>query len=403
MADQFGKAVYLAWRDWRHEALLTLCAVLALASMLAPLLILQGLKNGVTASMRDRLLKDPTALVITPKSDAGRFAPEFIAALAALPGASYAIGRTRDIATDITLQHNASRAAIALEPASPGEPVLKRHAIAAPEDGTEPQLVLSQSAARALKAAKGDKITASLGRRTPAGQFESVKMAFVVSGILPAEAADRRLAFAPLQLLEDMENYRDYIAVPKRGLNGKPASGQRHYASFRLYAASLADVAALAAHLEKDNIEVITHAREIAAIQALESATNQVILIISLAVGAGFLAFMLSSAESATRRKKRMLGMLRLLGLRRMPLVCYPLAQSLFTSVAGFCLSLVIYAGVAFAIARAFAGRGGLYCHLGVDDAMLAFGAVILLSALATARSAWQTSALEPSTVIREV
>lgn len=401
--SQLTKSIYLAWRDWKHEGLLSLCAVLALASMLAPLLILQGLKNGVTTGMRERLLKDPTALVITPKSDAGRFSPQFVADLAKLPGAAYAIGRTRETAADITMQHAQRRASISLEPATPGEPVLSRYKLTAPKDGATPQLILSASAAHALAAAPDSAISANLTRRTPEGRLESVPMTFHVAGILPPEAADRKLAFAPLTLLEDMENYRDNIAVPERGFAGQPAAGERLYASFRLYAKSLNDVAPLAAHLEKQKIEVITHARAIAAIQALESSVNQIILIISLAVGAGFAAFMLSSSESAARRKERMLGMLHLLGFRRFPLMCFPLAQSFLTAVCGFCLSLCIYAGVAIAIARAFASRGALACKINIEDVAIAFAAVLLLSAAASLRAAWQTAGLEPSIVIREV
>lgn len=400
---QLSKSIYLAWRDWKHEGLLSLCAVLALASMLSPILILQGLKNGVTAGMRERLLKDPTALIITPKSDAGRFSPEFVAALARLPGAAYAIGRTRETAADITLQNGDHRASISLEPSTPGEPVLVQYKVTAPTDGKTPELVLSSNAARALAATKGAAITTNLTRRTPEGRLEAVPMTFHVAAILPPEAADRKLAFAPLSLLEDVENYRDNIAVPTRGFSGQPAIAERRYASFRLYAQSLNDVEPLSMLLEKDKIEVITHAREIAAIQALETSVNQIILIISIAVGAGFAAFMLSSSESTTRRKKRMLGMLHLLGFRRIPLMCFPLAQSLFTTICGFLLSLCIYAGVALAIAEAFASRGNLECRIDAVDLGIAFLTIIILSGVATIRSAWQTAALAPSIVIREV
>ena len=79
MLKQLGLALRLAARDWRFERSLTLCAVLALASMLTPLLVLQGLKNGVIEGMRQRLLQDPTVLIITPKSDGGSFSAQDVA------------------------------------------------------------------------------------------------------------------------------------------------------------------------------------------------------------------------------------------------------------------------------------------------------------------------------------
>lgn len=402
--SQVFESLALAWKDWKHERLLSLCAVLALASMLAPLLVLQGLKNGVTQGMRERLLRDPTTLIITPKSDAGSFSREFIRQLADLRGANFAIGRTRDMATDQTFENPATGrlVSLALEPAAQGEPVLARYAVNAPLDGETPELVLASPAAAALGAKPGSELTARLGRRTPEGKLESFAMKFRVAAILPPTAADRRIAFVPLSLLEDMEDYRDFIAVPRRGLAGQPAPGERSYASFRLYAKELDDVEKLAEHLAGLRIEVSTKSRDIAAIRSLEAAINQVILIISIAVGAGFAAFMLSSSEGNIRRKRRMLGMLRLLGFRRLPLMCYPFCQSLLTAACGFFLSLAIYFGVSFVIEEAFADRGGLACSLGFADGGFAVLVVVLIAFVSSAAAAWQAATLEPSMVIRE-
>lgn len=372
--------------------------------MLAPLLVLQGLKNGVAAGMRERLMRDPTTLIITPKSDAGRYSSAFIEEIAKQPGASFAIGRTRDTVTDQTLENPEAgkQASIALEPAAPGEPVLKRYGIQAPANSKEPQIVLSASAAKSLGAEAGQELIAKLGRRAPDGRLESTSLKFHVLAILPVSAGNRRMAFVPLSLLEDMEDYRDYIAVPERGFEGSNPARERSYASFRLYANELDDVERLAGYLEGLHVEVVTKAREIAAIKGLEAAINQVILITSIAVGAGFAAFMISSAEGAIRRKKRMLGMLRLLGFRRSSLMCYPLAQTLLTSLCGFALSLGIYFVVAQAIAGAFSDRGGLSCSLGPTDAAFAVIAVLIIAAASSARAAWQAASLEPSMVIRE-
>lgn len=406
MAGFAAESLRLAACDWAYERSLTLCAVLALASMLTPMLVLLGIKNGVITTMRERLLADPGVLIITPKSDAGRFSPEFIEKLRALPGARFAIGRTRETSTDMTVRNAAGQtsATLAMEPAAPGEPVLEHYGIAAPRDGQEPEIVLSAPAARALQVEPGGKLTARLGRRTPQGRLESVELTLRVAGILPADAADRRMGFVPLAVLEDTERYRDYIAVPGRGFSGEPAQAPPEYASFRLYAASLERVEDLAGALEGMHIEVITRAREIAAIRMLEKATGQVIAIISAAVGAGFLAFTISSVQGAVTRKRKMLGMLRLLGFSRGALMLYPLTQTLLTATAGFFLSLALYWGVSQGIAHAFASQGGaLACSLSLKDALAAGGCVYALSILACLRAARAAASIEPSAVIREV
>lgn len=399
------QSMWLAWRDWKFESTLSLCAVLALASMLTPILVLQGLKNGIIQGMRARLLEDPAVLIITPKSDAGRFSPEFIADLATLPGARFAIGRTRDTATDITLVNSAndSRASIALEPAAPGEPVLERNGISAPRNGSQAEIVLSAPSAKALGVSIGATLEARLGRRSPQGRLESEIVPLKITAILPMEAADRKMAFVPLQFLEDIENYRDYLEVPERGFSGNPAQTKRQYASFRLYADNLEAVETLAQALAGKNIEVSTRAREIATIRLLERSINQIILIISLAVGAGFAAFTISSAQSAVSRKRKMLGMLRLLGFSRLSLTLYPLTQTLLTAIAGCALSLLLYLGVSFGISEAFSSQGELVCKLSPLDFGLTCLAVLILSTLSSARAARQSAAIEPSLVIREV
>ena len=402
---QWQESCQLAWQDWKHEYLLSLCAVLALASMLSPILVLMGLKNGLLEGMRQKLLRDPTVLIITPKSDAGQFSPEFIEGLMTLPGARYAVGRTRDTSTDVPMLNlkTGQRQSVAFEPASPGEPVLENLGYPVPKNGPEPEITLSASAAKSLGVNKGDTLQANVGRRSPEGKLESIKIPLLVNNVLPPETADRKMAFAPATFMEDLENYRDYLAVPSRGWPGREAPEKRLYASFRLYASSLDAVASLADWLEQHKIETITRSREIAAIQSLENAINNVILIISFAVGAGFVAFTVSSSESAIKRKNKMLGLLRLFGFRRLALTFFPLAQSFFTALAGFLFSLALYLGASMAIGRIFSSQGLEACILRFSDILTVAACVILLSIFASGRGAWSASKVEPSSVIREI
>ena len=50
---------HLSLRDYLHERLLSACAVLGLAAVLAPLLILFGVKFGVVETLTERLRSDP--------------------------------------------------------------------------------------------------------------------------------------------------------------------------------------------------------------------------------------------------------------------------------------------------------------------------------------------------------
>lgn len=63
----YGTVRFLALADLRHEWLLNLCMVLALAAVLTPLLLLLGLKNGVVETMRERLVQDPIYRELKPQ------------------------------------------------------------------------------------------------------------------------------------------------------------------------------------------------------------------------------------------------------------------------------------------------------------------------------------------------
>lgn len=406
---KIGIALELACRDWLYERSLSLCAVLALASMLGPLLILHGIKNGVIGGMRERLLEDPAVLVITPAGSApeGGYPASLVTELGNLPGARFAVGRIRDIATDITLKSaEGQSASIATEPCAPGEPVLEHYRMPEPRDGTIPEIILSTPAARQLKAQAGTTLTAALGRRTPEGQLESMTLTLHVAGVLPPEAAGRKMGFLPLSLMEDLQDYRDYIAVPRREYAGRPrAEGERRYASFRLYAQNLDALETLSRELAAQGIESRAAVREIAGIRALENAITRVILVISLAAGAGFSAFTISSVQGAVRRKAKMLAMLRLLGFSRLALLAYPLMQTFLTCLGGTALAGGIYLSASWGIDSIFAAQsqGMAMSHLSCMEYLAAAGLTLIIALAAAIWASMRAASLEPSSILREV
>lgn len=67
----------LAWQDYRNDAWLSACSVLALVAVVAPLLVLFGLKFGLVSSLTERLQNDPATREIIPLGG-GRFSAEFV-------------------------------------------------------------------------------------------------------------------------------------------------------------------------------------------------------------------------------------------------------------------------------------------------------------------------------------
>ena len=84
------RAAELACADYRREGLLSACAVLGLAAVLAPLLILYGVKFGVVETLTARLLHNPATLEISPVGS-GRYTADYVASLGRHPAVAFAL------------------------------------------------------------------------------------------------------------------------------------------------------------------------------------------------------------------------------------------------------------------------------------------------------------------------
>ncbi len=401
-------AVRLSVRDWMHEFRLSFCAVLALASMLAPLLVLHGVHTGVIAHMKNQLTSDPAVLVITPQTmPAGGFSDEFFDTVRRLPEARFCVGRTRGVAAELQLFAPAgAMLTVDIEPTAQGDPVLERAGIAVPPFDRDAGVgaVFSASAARKLKVSAGDVVRASIGRRLEGGKRESRNLDIRVTGVLPQTATGKDRILMQLPVLNDIQDFRDGIAVPDRDWTGTEPPAERRYDSFVAYARTLEGVEELDAWFREHNIVVGTKAREIAGIRQIDSSISSVVMIIAATAGAGFLAFMLSSMQASVRRKERMLGMMRLLGYTGNSLLLFPSVQALLTGTLGCLLAFCLYAVVAVAVDMQFSARigGASVCTMPFVHFPVIFAGVQALSLLASLQAAFHARNVEPSAVIRD-
>ena len=378
----------MALRDYWHERALSLCAVLALATVLAPLLILFGVRNGVIGNLQERLLQDPRNLEIVPVGS-GKYGKAFFEELRKRPDVGYVVPQTRAIAATIALLPASEKKGglppnpvnVSLIPSGAGDPLTRRFAgNAALKDD---EIILTAPAADKLGARAGTLLT---GRVTRARGMtrEQAETPLRVKAVLPLSALQKEAAFAPPSLAEDAETYRDGMGVPERGWDGTArGDGERLYPSFRLYAADLDGVASLRDFLGARNIDVYTRAEEIENVKMLDRSTTLVFGLICLAAGVGFLA---STASNLVA------------------IVCFPLVQALSTSALGMGLAFAIYAAVAGVINALFplGAELGAVCRLSWAHVGGAVGIVLVLSLLTALPPSLSCGRLSPSEVIRD-
>ena len=421
MANTFSTILRLACKDYWHEFLLSACAVLGLAAVLTPLMVLYGVKFGVVQTLTERLRNDPRNLEISPVVS-GRYTPEYLAQLAAHPDVAFVLPRTRSIAATMDLSANdangeTSRLQLvaSLEPTATGDPLLLRFGAAAPLMPQNPAaeaigVTLSASAAEKLRVKQGDTLNGKVERRFQ-GKVQTARVVLRVAAVLPLAAQQKDVAYVPLPLMEATEDYRDGRAVPElgtqNGWTGEPRPQEaRIYPGFRLYARNLEDVMPLRHAFAAQKLDVYTHAEEIEQVTALARALNMIFALICGATAIGFLASTASSVLASIKRKQRILGLLRLNGFTTGRLVLFPLVQSLLTALFGTALAAGVYGVAAFVINSLFsASVSGLeqVCLLLPQHFLITFAAVAGLALLAALGPALRAARIEPSEVIREI
>ena len=393
---RIGLVASLAWQDYRNDGWLSACSVLALVAVIAPLLVLFGLKFGLVSSLTERLETDPASREIIPLGG-GRFSAAFIAQLGERSDVAFAVPRTRQIAA------TAQVGTLTLEmlPTAAGDPLLA----GLPMPHGLDQIVLSHTAAEKLAARPGDWLETSFARQV-AGRVEAQRTRLQVLAVLPLEAFAREGLFADLALLEAAEDYRDGRAVPALGWAGEAASvsEQRIYPAFRLYARSLSDVEPLRVYFAGQNLLVSTQAHTIAQVQSLSRNLSIVFWIIAGLALAGAFAAIFAGTLAAVARKHRELSVLRLLGFSTAALLLFVLLQALYSAGFAAVLSVGLYALAEAALNKLFVQVPGEYAsHLLARHYGLALVAVLGVSAVAAACGGWRVARIQASEGIRDV
>jgi putative ABC transport system permease protein len=212
-----GLVIRLAIADLRHELVLSLCLVLALAAVIAPLLLIFGLKCGIIETLRVRLIQDPVNREIRPVTTVSR-GLEWFHQMAQRREVGFIIPTTRQIAASVTVKSkNAStRIEADLIPTADNDRLLLENGSRIP---TSSEVALSAIAAQALNVQTGDPIIVT-ATRSRGAESERASVEMVVVGTLSARASGLKTIYAPLPFLEDVEAYKDGLAVPELNWEG---------------------------------------------------------------------------------------------------------------------------------------------------------------------------------------
>lgn len=402
----YRQAIRLALRDFTHESRISLCYVLALVAVLAPILVLFGLKFGLMDTLAQRLIQSPHNRELIAVGSR-TYKPSWFEGMASRTDVAFIVPSTRRIAASLSQVSNpvddSHLRSLKMIPTADEDPLF---AGLPPPVGTG-EILLSADAARKLSAAPGTQLEATI-RRRHAGRDEHRTWKLMVKAVAPESAIQGEAAFVPLELLEATEDYRDGVAVAAMGWSGSIRSPdrERDYAKFRLYARNIDDVAELKAVLNAQGIDVKTRAAEIESMRALGQNLDRVFWLIAIIAGTGFLASLAANLLANVERKRRDLSLVRLLGIPTAGIVLFPVVQAIAIGVTGTLGAMLVFFPFASLLNHWFAHSlqaGEYICRLLPWHALTALAATLVCAGLAAAWAGLRASHIQPAEGLREI
>jgi putative ABC transport system permease protein len=402
---RFRLVAGLSFDDYRHEWVISGCAVLALAAVLIPLLVLFGLKYGIISNLLNPLIENPRYREVAPIGS-GNYEPAWFEEMRARDEVAFVVPRTRSLAASIRVRAVDSDVGriidIELVPSAMGDPVLDS-STGTPTGFTE--IVLATTAAEKLSVGVGDAIE-GIVTRTRNGQQESERLPMTVVGIAPITAFARDGLFVSIDLIASVEDFLDGREVAALGWEGSEARpADRAFASFRLYARELGDVTVLRQAFVDQGIEVRTSASDIELVEKLDRNLSVVYWIIALIAITGYCLSFATTVWANVDRKRREFSVLRLTGFRTREIVWFPLLQAVFTASFGWLLAVAVFLtaqGILNALFASTIGGGQPVCRLEVWHLLAALLMSLVAAVAAAIVGGRRVAGLEPSLGLRE-
>ena len=395
--------VELAARDLWHDRKVSLCIVASLVAVIAPLLLLFGLKYGVVSQLNNELLSDPRNLEVRMLGNYN-LDSQWFDQLRAQPGVGFVIPLTRSLNTTADLmrdnQHFVANAEVI--PSASGDPLIG----ALPAPASQEQVLLSASAADKLGVKAGDQLRLLVLRKLD-GNNERGSYSVTVAGVLENSLFTRPAVLVHLDLLEAMENFRDGYAEPQFGFDsGKPAPARERFARARIYAQGLDAVAPIAKWLDGERIESSTRAAEIESVKAISHVLGLIFAVIAWTAVVGCVASLVGAFLANIDRKRKDLALLRLLGFQRSAAGLYIMIQAALLTCLAFALGFGAYligsSVFNHALGSNLAGDG-FVCKLETIHILLAFASALLLAIVVAAVGGFRAIHIQPAESLRDL
>ncbi|MGE8313993.1 MAG: ABC transporter permease [Pseudomonas putida] len=394
----------LSLADLWHDRNVSLCMAASLVAVIAPLLLLFGLKHGVVSQLQQELLSDPRNLEVKMLSS-GHFDQAWLQRLQDRPEVGFAIGQTRSLNTQADLLGAHGRFADNVEviPTRASDPLLATDLSELAPD----QVILSERAAERLDAKAGDTLRLRVARRLNEVN-ERGERTLQVRAIVSSVRFARPAAFVSPELLMELEHYRDGYLVASLGASSGQALDALNvgYARARVYARDIDSVAPLERWLNEQRIETASRLAEINNVKAINHVLGLIFSVIAGAALIGCIASLVGAFLANIDRKRRHLAVLRLLGFSSLAVSAYVVLQALVLSLVGYLGGLGSYFLGSLLFDRLLVSSqatGAFICHITVWHGVVALLLAFLVAGLVALIGALRAIRIQPAESLREL
>jgi putative ABC transport system permease protein len=395
--------IWLALRDMARDWVHVVCNVAVIAGVIVPLLVLYGVKNGVTGALLDRLRANPATLQVDTAGN-GAFTRADLAEVQGWPETGFATLKTRSTfdLVNVRPERRPEGGGRGLEdavltPTGAGDPALPDGAVLAPDT-----VAVSAALADRLGLAPGDGVL--LISQAP-DRPRQLALPRRVAAVLPADRLGGRAVLADLDTLVLFEAFYDGYALPDHGIDTGPPLDTRpdSFAGLRVFARDLPALAPLQARLEaRFGIATQADVQAVASVLALSRNLTLALLLTTAVAALGLAATLVFGFWGEVVRKRRGLAGLALVGLRPGRIAMIPVVQAVVTAVIGLVASFAAFAVAARVADALFAAEGDGIVALSVPQGAAVAAAVILFVALSSAAAARRAARVDPAIILRD-
>ena len=210
--------LWLALKDMFHEKIITINLILGTAAIIAPLLILFGIKFGIIETMSNRLVNDPKNLEIRPISSQS-FTMSWFDEVIKNDKIDFIIPMTRQLSSSAqikSLEPSAKMVVADIFATNFGDPLILKNGGLIPDINS---CVINDSLAKDTGLKEGDSLQCSVTRYVK-NKIQKASIRLKVIAVLSPRAGFIKSIYVPLEVVENIEKYKDGLSVSQWGWKG---------------------------------------------------------------------------------------------------------------------------------------------------------------------------------------